>query len=176
VLWAVLLVGVAAAAGFAHLSSWIIVGVVFAAWVIVAVSERKLSGPWTTRGTAAQRLSDAGDVLGEPTNGQYAEAEFLVEPESSLLSVQAIADEPDPVAPTPRRRIAIRKAQPAPPTRGTQWNVWTLEEVVRENAPDNDELVYLTVSLRDFADANGLLPPGFDPLVRESFGALLPST
>ena len=41
-------------------------------------------------------------------------------------------------------------------------------------APDNDELVYLTVSLRDFADANGLLPAGFDPLVRESFGSLLP--
>jgi hypothetical protein len=174
-------VAVAAGAGFAGFSSWVIAGLVFAAWVIVALSERKLSGPWTMKTVARHHRSpDAGKGLGEHSlpKVEYAPVdEFPLEPElSSVVRVTRVApvEEPAPVAPPPRRRVVSRKPRPTPAAMETQWNVWTLEEVVRENAPGNDELVYLTVSLRDFADANGLLPVGFDPLVRESFGSLLP--
>ncbi len=176
VLWAALLVGVAAGAGVAGFSPWIIGGLVFGTWVIVAFCERRLSGPWTTsRATAVHRESrGAGPAAG----GQAVGGEVPLEPEpSSVVRVTRAAPVEEPVvaapAPPPRRRVS-RKPQPAPVASETQWNVWTLEEVVRDNASGNDELVYLTVSLRDFADANGLLPVGFDPLVRESFGALLP--
>jgi hypothetical protein len=178
VLWAVLLVGVAAGTGVAGLSPWIIAAVVFGAWVIVAACERLLSGPWTTRAVAAHRPSaGADDTWGEPALSQY---QLAHEPEpSSLVTVRRAVptEQPAVAAPPPsppRRRLVSRTPAPAPVAAETQWNVWQLEEVVRDNAPDNDELVYLTVSLRDFADASGLLPVGFDPLVRESFGSLLP--
>ena len=182
VLWAALLVGVAAGAGSAGFSSWVIAGLVFGAWVIVALCERQLSGPWTTgRAVAAPRPAShaGGSSGGLLSNGEPARAhELPLEPELSAVvrvTPAAPVEEQAVVPPAHRRRVVSRKAQPAPPAKEKQWNVWTLEEVVRENAPGNDELVYLTVSLRDFADADGLLPAGFDPLVRESFGALLPS-
>jgi hypothetical protein len=46
---------------------------------------------------------------------------------------------------------------------------------VQDRAPENEELVSLLVYLRDFADAKGLLPVGFDALVREAFSELLQS-
>jgi hypothetical protein len=53
------------------------------------------------------------------------------------------------------------------------WNVWNLERVVRERAPENEELQFLLLYLRDYASPSGMLPPDFDGLVRESFGDLL---
>jgi hypothetical protein len=53
------------------------------------------------------------------------------------------------------------------------WNVWNLERVVRERASTNDELNFLLLYLRDYANPAGMLPPDFDALVRESFGDLL---
>jgi hypothetical protein len=41
---------------------------------------------------------------------------------------------------------------------------------MREHASENEELAYLLVYLREFANADGLLPLEFDSLVRESFG------
>jgi len=182
VIWAVLLVAVAAGAGFAVFSSCVIAGLVFGAWVIVALSERKLAGPWTTRIAAAPRSPAAArEAFGgyPPSRRESApDGDLLVESELSsvvrVIPAVPVVEEAAPAAPAPRRLVPSRKPKPVPAVREMQWNVWTLEEVVRENAPGNDELVYLTVSLRDFADANGLLPAGFDPLVRESFGSLLP--
>jgi hypothetical protein len=54
-----------------------------------------------------------------------------------------------------------------------QWNIWSLERVVREQAGDNDELGFLVTYLRDYANPDGMLPTNFDSLVRESFGDLL---
>ena len=58
-----------------------------------------------------------------------------------------------------------------------EWNVWELERVARETEgrdPAHDqELGFLLLELRQFANADGQLPVGFDPVVRESFGALL---
>lgn len=44
-LWVVVLIGVAAAAGFAHFAWWLIAVLEFAAWALVAVVERSLSQP-----------------------------------------------------------------------------------------------------------------------------------
>jgi hypothetical protein len=58
-----------------------------------------------------------------------------------------------------------------------EWNVWELERLARgeaRRAPERaDELQFLLVSLRQFAEPGGLLPTEFDGLVRESFGGLL---
>jgi hypothetical protein len=44
-LWVVVLIGVATAAGFAHFAWWLIAVLEFAAWALVAVVERSLSTP-----------------------------------------------------------------------------------------------------------------------------------
>jgi hypothetical protein len=87
--------------------------------------------------------------------------------------VPAPAPEPGPVetrAASPRR---LGRSAPARPQRTpVRWNIWSLERVAREH-PESEELRYLVLSLREFADSAGQLPPDFDGLVRESFGDLL---
>jgi hypothetical protein len=81
-------------------------------------------------------------------------------------------------------------APPAPPAADTQvvslpqrsyvprqWNIWDLERLARAEAQEyperRDEWAFLFVHLRQFANAEGVLPTEFDSLVRESFGSLL---
>jgi hypothetical protein len=56
------------------------------------------------------------------------------------------------------------------------WNIWQLERTMQARGQRDDERDYerslLLVYLREFADADGQLPPEFDELVRESFGDL----
>jgi outer membrane biosynthesis protein TonB len=92
--------------------------------------------------------------------------------------------EPAPPQPVPGPEpVAEAEPQPAPPPEPEpvrtgspgEWNIWGLERLVREQ-PDHvrrDEWAAMVVSLRDFARADGTLPPEFDDLVRESFGGLL---
>ena len=54
-------------------------------------------------------------------------------------------------------------------------DVWNLERLVRERAGGNEELSFLVVSLREYANPEGLLPVDLDGLIRESFGDLLTS-
>ena len=58
-----------------------------------------------------------------------------------------------------------------------QWNLWDLERLVRAEAQEyperRDEWAFLFVHLRQFANADGVLPAEFDSLVRESFGDVL---
>ena len=153
--------GVAAAAGVAGLSPWIIAGLEFGVWVVVAASERALSGPWTTRAVALYNSPvDAGEApLSDLDRAPQAGVSIAgTRPASSRRSAPA----------------ASRSAVPA--VNGPAWSVWILEQLVRDEAPDNEELVFLVASLREYADANGILPAGFDQLVRESFGSLLPRT
>jgi hypothetical protein len=42
-----------------------------------------------------------------------------------------------------------------------------------EDASRDEELAFLLLELRQFANADGQLAPSFDPVVRESFGDLL---
>jgi hypothetical protein len=54
-----------------------------------------------------------------------------------------------------------------------QWNLWSLERLAKEQMPDDEELTFTLVYLRDYADAAGVLPASFDALVRELFGETL---
>lgn len=171
VLWAALLVAIAAAAALAGLPAWMIAIVEFAAWVLVAVCERSLSGPWTSSAVHAA------------TSELPATAEIVVPPPpDEQARVEAPPAQREPEAPPPRVEPPALPAstQPGPARNASaasmRWNVFRLEQLVQEQAPANDELAFLIVYLRDFADTDGLLPVGFDSLVRESFGPLLPAT
>ena len=60
------------------------------------------------------------------------------------------------------------------PARG--WNVWELQRAVRDSADERrEEWNALLIHLREFANADGDLPPEFDGLVRESFAGVLTS-
>jgi hypothetical protein len=58
-----------------------------------------------------------------------------------------------------------------------RWNLWDLERLSRERTgadPARDEeRTFLLMYLREFADADGMLPMDFDGLVRDSFGDLV---
>ncbi|HEX6490337.1 MAG TPA: hypothetical protein VF002_03055 [Gaiellaceae bacterium] len=58
-----------------------------------------------------------------------------------------------------------------------EWNVWELERIAHaqegEDTARDEELAFLLLELRQFADADGRLPVTFDPVVRESFGESL---
>ena len=82
-----------------------------------------------------------------------------------------------------RRRENARIAEPAPnggatdveTTTARAWNLWELERLA--HGPDGDDRAeerrLLLLHLRDVADTSGYLPPEFDPLVRDVFGAWL---
>lgn len=101
---------------------------------------------------------------------------------------------PEPGAPPPQLRSVpdqepeeqepVREDAPNPvsylPRDGgapQEWNIWELERLLREGEagdPGRDEeLAFLLLELRQFANADGQLPVSFDAVVRESFGELL---
>ena len=90
----------------------------------------------------------------------------LAQPEPELETESASAQVPDPVI-----QLPLRGGEPR------EWNVWELERLAREaesrDPARDEELAFLLLELRQFANADGQLPVGFDPVVRESFGDLL---
>jgi hypothetical protein len=102
---------------------------------------------------------------------------------------------PEPGAPPPQlRSVPPLEPRPAPEPAGDEmpepvaylpldagepreWNVWELERLARQGEGrgprQDDELAFLLLELRQFANADGRLPVSFDPVVRESFGELL---
>ena len=153
--WVTFLVAVAVVTALAGLDWWLVALVELAAWVIVSLVEREL---WR-RSLRPERVETAAAAL-EPV---APPAPPPVQP------IPVVATTPDV------RRVRIR-----PPARTAivpkahvRWNVWSLEKLARAN-PSSEELEYVVVALRDFAEADGRLPADFDPLVRESFGDLLP--
>ena len=58
-----------------------------------------------------------------------------------------------------------------------EWNVWELERLVQAagggDPARDEELAFLLLELRQFANADGQLSVDFDPVVRESFGELI---
>ena len=111
------------------------------------------------------------------------EPEPVPEPAPEPVAVErpALASVPEPVyvpepepAPAPAPSTVVAIGVGAGPR---QWNLWDLERLTRENAgPDplqDEERQYLLMYLREFADADGLLPIDFDGLVRDSFGELV---
>ena len=80
------------------------------------------------------------------------------------------APQPPPVPATPTYQAT------APPPAPREWNLWDLERRARDAARERDrdeEWTALFVHLRQYANAEGLLPVEFDDLVRESFGELI---
>lgn len=64
---------------------------------------------------------------------------------------------------------------PEPPLE-REWNIWDLERLARAQAGDaarDQEWAALFMHLRQFANADGVLPTQFDGLVRESFSRLI---
>lgn len=98
---------------------------------------------------------------------------------------------PEPGTPQPQLRSAPPPPEPEPAREESpeavaylpwdggeprEWNVWELERLARDgegNSRRDEELAFLLLELRQFANADGRLPVGFDPIVRESFGELL---
>jgi hypothetical protein len=78
---------------------------------------------------------------------------------------------PELVEPQPVVRLPIDSAEPR------AWNVWELERLAGEaegcDPAHDEELAFLLLELRQFANADGQLPVQFDPVVRESFGDLV---
>jgi hypothetical protein len=84
-----------------------------------------------------------------------------------------------------RRREATGVAAPEPAANGgatdvetttaRAWNLWELERLAQDLDGDDraQERKLLLLHLRDVADTSGHLPPEFDPLVRDLFGARL---
>jgi hypothetical protein len=79
--------------------------------------------------------------------------------------------EPELMEPQPVVRLPVEHAEPR------AWNIWELERLAGEaegrDPAHDEELVFLLLELRQFANADGQLPVQFDPVVRESFGELL---
>jgi len=71
----------------------------------------------------------------------------------------------------------LRGRRPPPEPCAPAPHVWNLERSVRDAiGPDtarDEERSFLLMYLREFADAGGVLPAEFDPLVRETFGDLV---
>jgi hypothetical protein len=177
-LWTAVLIAVAAVTWIADLQWWLILVVVFGTWIVLIAIERRL-----------ERRTQAEPAAGEPVAETNTEEAPTAEPEPEPQP----APEPAPPAPTlppepsRRRRLlptpSVRGSAPAPVAVGAgtavaarpqpqkQWSIWTLDKVARETT--DAELRYLVLSLQEYADADGMLPLQFDPLVRESFGELL---
>jgi hypothetical protein len=86
--------------------------------------------------------------------------------------LEAVSDpEPEPIAEPSVAHLPQRDGAPR------EWNVWELERIARDiegtDVGRDQELAFLLLELRQFANADGMLPPSFDPVVRETFSELL---
>ena len=95
----------------------------------------------------------------------------------------AMADE-HPPTPLPEPEPEAAQEQPEPVVRlpldgaePREWNIWELDRLAHEaegrDPVHDEELVFLLLQLRQFANADGQLPLDFDPVVRQSFGELI---
>ena len=86
---------------------------------------------------------------------------------------------PEPPPPVERPRAPVPeppRAPPSPRPPAREWNIWELERRAREQAGNplrDEEWAALFMHLRQFANADGVLPTQFDDLIRESFSELI---
>jgi hypothetical protein len=111
-----------------------------------------------------------------------AEPPSPVELETIVAEIVVTEIAPRPVVTEhPLERPGLEEAEPsraaAPPaTEAREWNIWDLERRARAQAGDaarDQEWAALFMHLRQFANADGVLPTQFDGLVRESFSKLI---
>jgi hypothetical protein len=111
------------------------------------------------------------------------EPDEVAEPEPERAPLVAVpTPEPQPLqAPEPVQPAAASTVVPIGVSAlPRQWNLWDLERLTRDasgaDAARDEERTFLLMYLREFADADGLLPIDFDGLVRDSFGDLVGSS
>lgn len=120
-----------------------------------------------------------GHPAPEPAVHQPAPPPVEEAPHVRVMREPEPAPEPEPQPEAEPEPEPAPIAQPTPPPpapaapRGGPWNVWELERVLRESGEQDEEKTFLLHYLREYAGADGTLPPEFDDLVRESFGSLL---
>src|SRR5918912_8970 len=139
------LIAVAIVAGIARFETLTIVLVMAGAWFLVAVAE------WVAARVRRARLA-------EP------------------VAAVPVAQPPPPAEPgggQPQPQVVSITSRVGP----REWNLWDLERIARDTAGNDvardEERSYILMYLRDFADADGILPADFDGVVRESFGDVL---
>jgi hypothetical protein len=171
------MVAVAVATGVAGLAWWLIALIELAAWAAVTLIERTI---WrrSVSAPAAAKVENVppAPIPTAPAPPDDVPSPAVPAPVTAPVAATAAASSPEPV----RRRVIrspVRTETPKatvarPQAELVRWNVWSLERLARDH-PNAEELEYLVVSLREFADSHGQLPPDFDPLVRDSFGDVL---
>jgi hypothetical protein len=96
------------------------------------------------------------------------------QPRVSVVPEPPPVTEPEPEPPPERARPVVSITSRIGPR---EWNLWDLERIARNTAGSDvardEERAYLLMYLRDFANADGVLPADFDAVVRESFGDVL---
>jgi hypothetical protein len=180
------IIAVAVIAGIARLDTLAIVGVMTAAWLIVAAVEITVS----RKRVRAQAAANAGEEPQPPpapvvvrARQPEPEPEPELEPRAKSEPVRApprivaaLSPEPEP-EPEPGEEPTTVIAFPAASASPREWNLWELERVARDHASGDvardEERAYLLMYLREFAGPDGVLPADFDGLVRDAFGDVL---
>ena len=188
---AAFIVLIAAAVAIAHLGKLWIALAVGGAWVLVALVERNVQAD-----NSRLREGRLGFLFGrseaETPEVQPVERELPPPPPSHVAVLEAEPEEPEPEPepvqlqpvpdpppepepePEPEPQVAyLPRADGAP----REWNVWELERLAQAagggDPARDEELAFLLMELRQFANADGQLSIDFDSVVRESFGELI---
>jgi hypothetical protein len=194
------IIAVAVVAGLARLGTATIILVMAAAWLIVAVVEWLAARSRQRESAARIAAQSAGSaavtheaavpasapVVLQPTEPppqpmpkEAPPEEPAGEPATAAPPLAAVPEpelEPDLVADAPAPEPAVvaldtRRSGPR------EWNLWDLERLARArsggDAVRDEERSFLLMYLREFANADGVLPADFDAVVRESFGDVL---
>jgi hypothetical protein len=186
------IIAAAAVAGIERLRTVTIIVVVAAAWAVVAVVELILelrrrrrrareyepvpgfedayaSEPAPDPYLAPPPIPEVEPAEPEPTPIEPHLVAVAAEPPSPVVEPAPAEPEPEPAS----RVVSLVSRRTGP----REWNVWDLERIAREQAGDdvarNEERSYLLMYLREFANADGVLPADFDGVVRETFGDVL---
>lgn len=178
------IIAVAVVAGIEHVGTWSIIGLVAAAWIVVAAVE---IGLWARHSKARRAAvsSEPEPALEPEPKPAWPEAAPIVHraeplpvptPEPPRIAAAPPPPEPEPEPepePGPEPAVAYLPTTEAP----HEWNLWELERVIRDQASGDialdEERTYLLMYLREFAGPDGTLPADFDGLVRDAFGDLL---
>jgi len=188
---AAFIVLIAVAVAMAHLGKLWIALAVGGAWVLVALVERSVQADNSRlregRLGFLFRRSEPETPNVEPVERELPPPQSHVtvlesepeehEPEPEPVQLQSVPDpppepepEPEPEAEAQPQVAYLPRADGAP----REWNVWELERLAREregqDSAHDEELAFLLVELRQFANADGHLPVTFDPVVRDAFG------
>jgi hypothetical protein len=191
------IIAVAVVAGIERLDTWWIIGVVGAAWIVVAAVEIGIWGRQAVRrpaGAPAERAATPkrpplplvvphpqSDVESKPEAPTAPRPEPIPAPVPEPPRIVAVPSPPPEPEPEPERRpepAPARVAAFTPANAGPrEWNLWDLERAAREHASTDvaieEERSYLLMYLRDFAGPDGVLSADFDGLVRDAFGDVL---